>query len=249
MFLLDDADVARARAWVSRAARFAPEAARRFASRFAQLTRRIPRLALPPRFASAHKWTAVVGAGVFALVSVADANVHFGQPGPGLAFVNPVLQLDWQFRLVNTYHLFASITRERIEPEFQTLAEGPVEERQADDAAWTAQHFRHKPGDLDRAPDFVAPHQPRVDFRLWFYGLAFQRRPPDYVHALIERLCEEPQLVQALFRAPLPAHPAAVRLVFWQYQFTSPEEKRATGAWWHRTRLGTMRAIPCPQIP
>jgi len=247
VFLLDDADVARARAWVSRAARFVPEAAGRFTSRFTNLIRRIPGLTLPPRFAPARKWAAVVGAGVFALVSVADANVHFGQPGPGLAFVNPVLQLDWQFRLVNTYHLFASITRERVEPEFQTLAEGPVEERQADDAAWTAQHFRHKPGDLNRAPDFVAPHQPRVDFRLWFYGLGFQRRAPGYVHALIERLCEEPQVVQPLFRAPLPPHPAAVRLVFWQYQFTSRDERRATGAWWRRTRLATFRAVPCPQ--
>ena len=59
--------------------------------------------------------------------------------------------------LANTYHLFASITRERIEPEFQTLADGPVEDREADDAAWTAQHLRHKPGDVTRAPDFVAP--------------------------------------------------------------------------------------------
>jgi len=55
--------------------------------------------------------------------------------------------------------------------------------------------------------------------------------------------------VQPLFRAPLPPHPAAVRLVFWQYWFTSPAEKRATGAWWRRTRLPATRAVPCPQIP
>jgi len=249
VFLLDDTDVVWARARLSRAARVVPEAMRRFARAVRQLADRLPRLALPRRFAPARKWAGVVGAGLFALVSIADANVHFGERGRGLAFVNPLLEVNWRLRLVNTYHLFASITRERIEPEFQTLADGPVEERQAEDSAWTAQHFRHKPGDLDRAPDFVAPHQPRVDFRLWFYGLAFQRRPPDYVHALLERLCEEPQLVQALFRAPLPAHPAAVRLVFWQYQFTSSAERRSTGAWWRRTRLATFRAIPCPQVP
>ena len=118
-----------------------------------------------------------------------------------------------------------------------------------DDAAWTAQHFRHKPGDVARAPDFVAPHQPRVDFRLWFYGLAFQRRMPAYVSALLERLCGEPEIVQPLFRAPLPPHPTAVRLVFWQYQFTPAAEKRASGAWWGRTRLATLRAVPCAQVP
>ena len=118
--------------------------------------------------------------------------MNFGEPIPALSFMTPLLERNWRLRLVNTYHLFASITRERIEPEFQTLAAGPVEEREADDAAWTAQHLRHKPGDVTRAPDFVAPHQPRVDFRLWFYGLAFQRRPPAYVSTLLERLCEEP---------------------------------------------------------
>jgi hypothetical protein len=169
-----------------------------------------------------------------------------GQPPPLAA---PLLRLDWRFRLANTYHLFQSITRERIEPEFQTLAEGPVARAETDDDAWTAQHLEHKPGDVTRRPDFVAPHQPRVDFRLWFYGLAFQRRAPAYVVALTERLCEEPEAVQPLFRAPLPPHPAAVRLVFWQYQFTSGEEKRATGAWWRRTRLATTRAVPCPQVP
>ena len=256
VFLLDDADVERARARVARATRFVPATVRGLGAGLARIARKIPRPALPPLLlptapsaANARKWAAVAGAGLFALVSVADANVHFGQPAPALAFVNPLLELNWRLRAVNSYHLFASITRERIEPEFQTLAAGPVQEREApgdnDDGAWTAQHLRHKPGDVARAPDFVAPHQPRVDFRLWFYGLAFQRRQPAYVSALLERLCTEPEVVQPLFRAPLPSHPAAVRLVFWQYQFTTPVEKRATGAWWRRTRLATMRAVPC----
>jgi hypothetical protein len=250
VFLLDDADIERAGARLTRAARAAPAAAHRLAARAAALARRIPRPRLPPLLPPpARKWLAAAGAGLFALVSVADANTHFGQPAPALAFANPLLELDWRLRLVNTYHLFASITRERIEPEFQTMAEGPIEPRETDDAAWTAQHLHHKPGDVARRPDFVAPHQPRVDFRLWFYGLAFQRRSPAYVSALLERLCEEPQVAQPLFRAPLPPHPAAVRLVFWQYQFTSPAEKRATGAWWRRTRLATTRALPCPQVP
>jgi hypothetical protein len=251
VFLLDDADVARARAGLGRVARALPAAVRRSGAHLARLRRRLPRLALPPLLNPvAAKAAAVIGAGLFALVSVADANVHFGERGPGLAFAQPLLELNWRFHLVNTYHLFASITRERIEPEFQTFAAaGPVDGHEDDDAAWIAHHFRHKPGDVARAPDFVAPHQPRVDFRLWFYGLAFQRRQPAYVSALIERLCGEPEVVQPLFRDPLPPRPAAARLVFWQYQFARPDERRATGAWWRRTRLATMRAVPCPQVP
>jgi hypothetical protein len=250
VFLLDDTDVERARAGLGRAARFVPEAVRRFAARIARLARRIPRpRARPLLIPEARRGLAIAGVVGFAFISLTDALVNFREPIAALSFVNPLLERNWRFRLVNTYHLFASITRERVEPEFQTLAEGPIEGRESDDAAWTAQHFRHKPGDVARAPDFVAPHQPRVDFRLWFYGLAFQRRPPSYVSALIERLCEEPQVVQPLFRAPLPSHPAAVRLVFWQYQFTSPTEAAGSGAWWRRTRLATLRAVPCPRIP
>jgi uncharacterized membrane protein YphA (DoxX/SURF4 family) len=242
LFLLDDTDVER----LTRLARRLP--------RFPRLPRlphlRLPRWELPPLLEpGARKWAAIAGAALFALVSAADAYMHFGESGHPLPLTGPLLDLDRRFRAVNTYHLFQSITRERIEPEFQTLAAGPVDERAADDGAWTAHHLRHKPGDPTRAPDFVAPHQPRVDFRLWFYGLAFQRRAPGYVTALLERLCAEPESVQALFRGPLPPHPAAVRLVFWQYQFTSRAEKRSTGAWWRRTRLATMRAVPCPHVP
>src|SRR5262249_23034544 len=57
-------------------------------------------------------------------------------------------------RLVSTYHLFGHITRERIEPTLETL-EG---------STWQAHDLRYKPGDPQRAPPFVAPHQPRVDF-------------------------------------------------------------------------------------
>jgi hypothetical protein len=247
VFLLDDADVVAARARLARASRFVPAAPRRFAARLTELRRKLARAAVPPLLQPrARRWVAIGAATSFALVSLADALVNFGAPLPALSVMTPLLERNWRLHLANTYHLFASITRERIEPEFQTLAIGPLAEREADDGAWTAQHLRHKPGDVNRAPDFVAPHQPRVDFRLWFYGLGFQRRAPGYVSTLLERLCEDPPAVQPLFRAPLPDQPAAVRLVFWQYQFTSPAEKRATGAWWRRTRLATTRALPCP---
>jgi hypothetical protein len=115
----------------------------------------------------------------------------------------------------------------------------------ADDGRWTPQDLWHKPGDPRRAPDFVAPHQPRVDFQLWFYGLAFRRREPTYVTTLVERMCEDPAAVQPLFREPLPPHAAAVRIVYWRYLFASRAERRATGAWWTRARVAMSREISC----
>lgn len=143
------------------------------------------------------------------------------------------------FRLVNTYHLFGHITRERVEPEFQTF----------DGQTWTAHDLRFKPGDPARPPPFVAPHQPRVDFSLWFYGLSFRRGTDAWVATLLDRLCHDPAAVSTLFAAPLPSAPQAVRVAFWQYHFTTPELRRRTGAWWTRTAVGTLRPLRCSTEP
>jgi hypothetical protein len=244
LFLLDDGDLERLRA---RLGPRVPAAVRRAWQRLerarAWLDRPHPAVWKP----AAARWLARAGATAFVLVSFAEAMLHFAEPGVVVRLVNPVLEIDQRLRLVNTYHLFAAITRERIEPEFQTLAEGPLDDRTYEDARWTAQHLRHKPGDPTRAPNFVAPHQPRVDFQLWFYGLSFRRREPTYVSTLVERMCEDAPVVQPLFRAPLPAHPAAVRIVFWRYEFASRAE-RASGTWWRRARVAVSRAVPCPGL-
>ncbi|HTM44181.1 MAG TPA: lipase maturation factor family protein [Polyangiaceae bacterium] len=139
------------------------------------------------------------------------------------------------FRLVNTYHLFAAITRDRIEPEFQVYT--------GNDFQPLSMHY--KPGPLDRAPPFVAPYQPRVDFLLWFYGLSFQRGTPGYVVNLLHRLCDDPQAVQPLFVEPLPAHPQAVRIAFNAYHFTTSDERAQTGNWWKREEAGQPITMGC----
>ena len=196
---------------------------------------------LSPRAARAGAGLAEAAAGaatlLYVFVSVVQALFHFTEPGPGLARLAPVLRWGQTLRVVNTYHLFAAITRERVEPELQLSTDGG--------RSWVAHHLWHKPGDPARAPDFVAPHQPRVDFQLWFYGLAYEHREPSYVATLVGRLCEDPAAVQSLFRTPLPVAPDAVRIAYWRYRFTSRADARATGAWWRREWVGATRAIPC----
>jgi hypothetical protein len=236
VFLLDDADVAPVR-------------------RFLRPARgpRAPDEADEPDEQSAHtlaRLLAGAGVTVYLGVSLLQALLAFGgggEPGPALlAFARLVEPAD-RLRLVNTYHLFASITRERIEPEFQTLASGDPDA--AADDSWTAHDLRWKPGDVMRAPRFVAPHQPRLDFQLWFHGLAFRRGLPAYAHMLLERMCEDAAAVRPLFREPLPAHPRAVRIVYWQYHFTTPAQRRASGAWWRRERVAAAAPVTCAPAP
>ena len=56
----------------------------------------------------------------------------------------------------------------------------------------------------------VAPHQPRVDFQLWFHGLAV-RSVPAYVATLLDRLCHNAEAVQPLFADALPPQLKHVR--------------------------------------
>src|SRR5439155_3636406 len=145
VFLLDESDVERAAAWLR--ARF-------------HLRPRMRTAPLPT-----PRWEQGVGSAavsLFILVSLCDALVSFVDSDALLRALMPIRRVYAPWRLVNTYHLFGHITRARIEAEFQTSDDGTT---------WTAHDFRHKAGDPARRPDWVAPHQPRVDFQLWFYGL------------------------------------------------------------------------------
>lgn len=226
VFLLADGDASRLPTWVRGTARGLDHH---------------PHAAAQPRWAHPSvAWIAWGGAVLAVLgyvgVSSADAWLQFGRPPlTWTATLERVRPVYAPWRLINTYHLFGHITRERIEPEFQTF----------DGNEWQPLALHHKPGDVSRAPDFVAPHQPRLDFQLWFYGLDFQRGTPPYVATLVDRLCNDPAAVRELFRTPLPLTPEAVRIVFWEYRFTTAQERHETGNWWKRHEIATSRARPC----
>ncbi|HEX4460343.1 MAG TPA: lipase maturation factor family protein, partial [Polyangia bacterium] len=204
VFLLDDADVERVGNWL------------RARLHRARVVAHVPPSAPALRHARARKLASLALLAVFVTVSTADALVSFTDSAPIAAAIEPLRRIYEPWRIINTYHLFGHITTARIEPEFQTTD---------DDVNWHAQPLWHKPGDLKRRPDFVAPHQPRVDFQLWFYGLGYRSGSPAYVDALVERLCRDPSAVQSLFRDRLPPHPRAVRIAYWHYRFTSAAER------------------------
>jgi hypothetical protein len=198
--------------------------------------------ATPTKRARAVRLALLAVTSLYIGLSALEAWLHFGDRSGDLATdAAPLRGLYAPFRVVNTYHLFAAITRERVEPEVQT----------SDGATWTAHDLRYKPGDVNRAPPFVAPHQPRLDFQLWFYGLGHRRGVPPYVASLLTRVCSDPEAVQGFFSAPLPARPAAARVAFFRYRFTPKgAADRASGAgdpaaWWSREPAGSTPPTPC----
>jgi hypothetical protein len=141
-----------------------------------------------------------------------------------------LLELIAPFRAVNGYGLFAVMTTERKE----IIIEGSD-----DGVEWKPYTLPHQPGDLTRRPEFVAPHQPRVDWQMWFAALGTVRQN-GWFQALLWRLFEGSKEVSALFETnPFPGVPPKyLRAELYLYRFTSGDEREATGAFWKREYLG-----------
>ena len=143
------------------------------------------------------------------------------------------------FHLANSYGLFAVMTTERNEIIIEVSADG---------TDWHELNFRWKPGDVSRPPAFVAPHQPRLDWQMWFAALHPSFIPQRDITSprmawfarFLECLLDHKQPVWNLLGPPpIPvADVRHVRCVFYQYHFTDLHTRRATGAWWSRDPEG-----------
>jgi hypothetical protein len=190
------------------------------------------------------------GALVSELMQKVRHNDRRGQPWEGR--IENLRRKYRPYRLVHSYHLFGHITRDRIEPEVQVY----------DGTQWVPLEFHYKADNPSRAPRFAAPHQPRVDFQLWFYGLRYlgylgrygdQARQhayalEPYVQNLLKRLCTDPEIVEPLFATKLPEVIEQVRIQFWSHRFTTYEERAQNDQWWIRTPLLNYLKTAHPQV-
>ncbi len=147
-----------------------------------------------------------------------------------------LLTLLTPFRLVNSYGLFSVMTVERPE----LILEGSI-----DGNHWEEYELKWKPGNIKRSPRFVAPHQPRLDWQMWFAALGFYQNHP-WLARFMVRLLEGSKPVEGLLRVNpfLNSPPRQIRCVVYDYRFSTPAERKATGAWWRRERRG----LYCPVI-
>jgi hypothetical protein len=150
---------------------------------------------------------------------------------PGWA--NEVMELVAPVRSINGYGLFRVMTIRRPE----LIIEGSN-----DGVRWQSYDFRHKPDAVGERPGFVAPFQPRLDWQLWFAALA-PVESLGWLETLAARLRSgTPEVLALLGRNPFPgAPPRHVRAVLYDYRFSTPEERRRTGAWWARERQGELQ--------
>lgn len=139
------------------------------------------------------------------------------------------------FHIVHRYHVFPTIETERIELVLEGTADGET---------WQEYGFRYKPGDPLKRPPFVVPHQPRIDWMMWFVPLS----PVflDWFDRFLDRmLAGDPAVLSQLGWNPFPDRPpVALRVNIYRYRFTDPQTKAITGAWWQREPLGPFLPLP-----
>ncbi len=153
-----------------------------------------------------------------------NCKVNFAWPPPVPQLVAAVAPL----RTLNSYGLFRVMTRPRLEI---------VIEGSHDGVHWRPYDFKWKPGDVKQRPGFVQPHQPRLDWQMWFEAL----RPPQsgispwFGNLCLRLLQGTPEVLALLARNPFPEKPPRhLRAKLYEYHFTNADERRATGAWWKR---------------
>jgi len=147
---------------------------------------------------------------------------------PPRALANVYERLE-AFRIVNGYGLFRVMTKDRCE----IVLEGST-----DGIDWLPYEFKWKPGDVKRAPGWCAPHQPRLDWQMWFAALETPQENR-WLIALVFRLLQGSRDVSGLLsRNPFPDKPPRyIRAMFYRYRFTTVDERHQIGAWWKREEL------------
>ena len=135
------------------------------------------------------------------------------------------------FHIVGTYGAFGSVTKERDE----VVVEGTEDVALTSQTRWVEYEFQGKPTDVKRRPPQVAPYHLRLDWLMWFAAMSSPMYHEWFVPFMAKLLEADRAVLALLQRDPFDGRrPRFVRARLYRYRFTTPEERRTTGAWWHR---------------
>jgi hypothetical protein len=168
---------------------------------------------------------------VFAILTVPVSLMMFLN-ALGIGFVPPLVgdlaEYLAPLRSVNSYGLFAVMTTTRDEI---------VIEGSNDAVTWQAYEFKFKPGDVNRRPPWVAPHQPRLDWQMWFAALTTYQNAPWFENFCVRLLEGSPDVLSLLAFNPFPNRPPEyIRGELYRYHY-------GANTWWTRERIGAYSPV------
>lgn len=142
--------------------------------------------------------------------------------------------------LGNVYHVFPTMQTERHE----MIIEGSH-----DGKNWQAYVFHYKPQYLNQMTPFIIPHQPRLDWMIWFMPIQLPDMKPwfdRFIDALKTNRSEVTGLLAVNPFADQP--PRYIRVSVFRYHFTSLQEYQQSGNYWRGEFLGYFPYLP-PRRP
>jgi Lipase maturation factor len=166
---------------------------------------------------------------------------------PALNFFSRHQLMNYSYNplhLINAYGAFGSVTRER----YEVVLEGTDEENPTAATRWREYEFKAKPGRVTRRPPQVAPYHLRLDWLMWFLPFSVTMAPRGplvrgydvwFLRLVQKLLAGDRATLKLLAHDPWPERPPRfVRAAYYRYLFADRRERKTTGAYWQRTRLG-----------
>jgi len=139
------------------------------------------------------------------------------------------------FKLASPYGLFRRMTGVGGRPE--VIIEGS----NSMDRGWREYEFLYKPGNVTYKLPVVAPHQPRLDWQMWFAALGTYQHNPWFLNLCYRLLNNEPWVLGLMGKNPFPDKPPKyIRATLYHYHFTSwhkDNERYSDFDWWTRERV------------
>lgn len=190
-------------------------------AKFLHLTAHTISFRVPPQ---AFQWTNILVAAVVVIMSI-PVITNMVSPGQIMNTVfNP-------FHLVGTYGAFGSITK----PRYEVVLEGTSDAVITAATQWRAYEFKAKPTDPNRLPPQIAPYHLRLDWLMWFAAMSSYQEHPWFVNLVAKLLAGDQDVLSLLHSNPFAdGPPKRIRARLFEYHFTTPEERRRSGAWWQR---------------
>ncbi|KAL3981908.1 Lipase maturation factor family protein [Acanthocheilonema viteae] len=119
------------------------------------------------------------------------------------------------YGLTHSYGLFRRMTGLHGRPEI--ILEGSYELN----GSWTMFDFYSKPGKLDERPRFVLPHQPRLDWQMWFAALGTYHNNAFFLSLAYHLLRNNSEVTYLMKKYPFEAKlPNFIRADLYLYHYT-----------------------------
>nr|XP_020633600.1 lipase maturation factor 2 [Pogona vitticeps] len=133
---------------------------------------------------AATQWAVFTTAalGMFTISLVPFTYIEYESNGKLWPAVHQLFSAVDRYQLANSYGLFRRMTGVGGRPE--VVVEGSYDKK-----TWTEIEFMYKPGNLSAPPPVVIPHQPRLDWQMWFAALGHHTHSPwftSFVYRLLQ---------------------------------------------------------------